>query len=256
MGEVWLCRERLPWCLGPGEAPGFEPLELLGDGLLDDRGQVAVGHRGAHEGPQSLELVVKLGGGGELDLVATWGKGLDHRPTGPGERRAAAATRAKEARSRPPRLRLDAVQARARQLRPDAVGDRSKHPPADAVRQAPRRAGRAGGSATSSPLVCRAASASPPEHLYGARSPPRALRSRASTGERLASGGPPGSPGSGAAPASRWPSGAAARRPAWSGGGDALARRGRRRCGGRPRPRRGGGPRCSTPNIDGEASRA
>src|SRR6266496_1920822 len=29
-------------CLRPREAPGFEPFELLGDGLLDDRRQVAV----------------------------------------------------------------------------------------------------------------------------------------------------------------------------------------------------------------------
>ena len=31
--------ERLPRLLGPSEAAGFEPLELLGDGLLDDRGR-------------------------------------------------------------------------------------------------------------------------------------------------------------------------------------------------------------------------
>jgi hypothetical protein len=80
-------RERLSRRLGPGEAAGFEPLELLGDGLLDDRGQVAVGHRGAHEGAQPLELVVKRGGSGELDLVAAWGEGLDHRGSGPGRGR-------------------------------------------------------------------------------------------------------------------------------------------------------------------------
>ena len=70
--------------MAPGETPSFEPLELLGDGLLDDGAEVAVGHRGAHEGSQSLELVVKLGGGGELDPVAAWGEGLDHRGPGPG----------------------------------------------------------------------------------------------------------------------------------------------------------------------------
>ena len=94
-------RERLPRRLGPGEAPGFEPLELLGDGLLDDRGQVAVGHGGAHEGPQSLELVVKLGGSGELDLVAAWGEGLDHRGPGPGEAGSSAASGGRT--STPPR---------------------------------------------------------------------------------------------------------------------------------------------------------
>ena len=84
-------RERLPRHLGPGETPGFEPLELLGDGLLDDRGQVAVGHRGAHEGPQPLELVAKLDGGGELNLVASRGEGLDHRGPAPGRAGRAAA---------------------------------------------------------------------------------------------------------------------------------------------------------------------
>jgi len=77
-------RERLPRRLSLGETPGFEPLELLGDGLLDDGAEVAVGHRRAHEVPQPLELVVKLGGGGELDPVAAWGEGLDHRGPGPG----------------------------------------------------------------------------------------------------------------------------------------------------------------------------
>ena len=37
-------RQTLPRAARPGEAPGFEPFELLGDGLLDDRGQIAVGH--------------------------------------------------------------------------------------------------------------------------------------------------------------------------------------------------------------------
>ena len=127
-------RERLPRRLGPGEAPGFEPLELLGDGLLDDRGQVAVGHRGAHEGPQPLELVAKLGGGGELDLVAGRGEGLDHRGPGPGRGGPHCRSGRTAVRPRPPRLRLDAVRARARQLRPDGVGDRPKHLPPDAVR--------------------------------------------------------------------------------------------------------------------------
>ena len=77
-GGGFILRERLPRRLGPGETPSFEPLELLGDGLLDDRGKAAVGNRGAHECPQSFELVVKLGGGGELDLVAGRGEGLDH----------------------------------------------------------------------------------------------------------------------------------------------------------------------------------
>jgi hypothetical protein len=60
-----LCGERLSW-----RAPGFEPLELLGDGTLDDRGDVAVGDLRPHEGREPLELVVQLGASGELDLVA------------------------------------------------------------------------------------------------------------------------------------------------------------------------------------------
>jgi hypothetical protein len=63
-----------------GEAPGFEPFELLGDGSLDDRGDVAVGDFGAHEGRKPLELAVQLGAGGELDLVAPRRKRLDDRP--------------------------------------------------------------------------------------------------------------------------------------------------------------------------------
>ena len=41
-------------------APGLDPLELLGDGSLDDRGQVAVRHLGAHQGREPLELVAEL----------------------------------------------------------------------------------------------------------------------------------------------------------------------------------------------------
>ena len=182
-------RERLSRRLGSGETPGFEPLELLGDGLLDDRAEVAVGHRGAHEGLQALELVTELGGGGELHPVAARGEGLDLSGPGPGR---GAAARPLAGGSpfdrRPPQLRLDAVRARARQLRPDGVGDRPKHLPPDAVREkAPRRPGRLGWPATSSPPVGRAASAPPPEHPDGAKAPPRAPRSRASTGGRPAS---------------------------------------------------------------------
>ena len=65
-------------CLG--EAPGLEPFELLGDGSLDDRGDVAVGDFGAHEGREPLELVVQLGAGSELDLVAPGRERLDDRP--------------------------------------------------------------------------------------------------------------------------------------------------------------------------------
>ena len=170
-------RERLPRRLGPGETPGFEPLELLGDGLLDDRGQVAVGHRGAHEGPQSHELVVELGGGRELDPVAAWGQ--RRNPRGP--RRAGGRGRAGSARTqiraaghsvrtesgltRPTPLKRSS--GSARQLRLDGVGDRTKHLPPDAER-GNQRPGRVGGPATSSRPGGRAASASPPEHPDGA----------------------------------------------------------------------------------------
>ena len=239
-------RERLPRRLGPGEAPGFEPLELLGDGLLDDRGQVAVGHRRAHEGPQPLELVVELGGGGELDLVAGRGEGLDQRGPGPGRggtQCCSGRTGSTPAAATPSGRSSGWVRAN-----PSGRSRRSTEAPPSGRNPGKERPrpGQVGGSVTSCRSGGRAASASRPEHPDGARSPPRAPRSPASTGGRLAPGEPPGSPGSGAGPASRRPSGAAARRRAWSGGGDALARRGRRRSGGRPRPRRGGGPRCST----------
>src|SRR2546425_324914 len=39
---VFRLRGAVAVCLHPREAPGFEPFELLGDGLLDDRRQVAV----------------------------------------------------------------------------------------------------------------------------------------------------------------------------------------------------------------------
>ena len=94
-GGGFALRERLPRRPGPGEAPGFEPLELLGDGLLDDGGQVAVGHRGAHEGLQALELVTEPGGGGELDPVAAGGQ----RRTPGGPCRAGGRSRATEAPS-------------------------------------------------------------------------------------------------------------------------------------------------------------
>jgi hypothetical protein len=41
--------------------PGLEPLQLLGDGGLDDRSDVAVGYGGSHERPKALELLAKLG---------------------------------------------------------------------------------------------------------------------------------------------------------------------------------------------------
>src|SRR6185503_21060746 len=61
------------------EASRLEPFELLADGALDDRGEVAVGDFGAHECPEPLELVAQLDTGGELDLEACGRKGLDDR---------------------------------------------------------------------------------------------------------------------------------------------------------------------------------
>jgi hypothetical protein len=55
------------------EASGLEPFELLGDGLLDDRGQIAVRDSGTHQGSESLQLAVELGAGRELHLVPARG---------------------------------------------------------------------------------------------------------------------------------------------------------------------------------------
>jgi hypothetical protein len=69
-------REPLSGSLGPGEAPGLEPFELQGDGLLDDRGQIAVRYLRTHQGPESLQLVVELRAGRELHLVPGGRQGL------------------------------------------------------------------------------------------------------------------------------------------------------------------------------------
>ena len=228
----------------PGEPPRFEPLELLGDGLLDDRGQVAVGHRGAHESPEPLELVVELGGGGELDLVAGRGRGStvagratagDSGPGTPGVALGAG------------QLRLDGVRARRDSVR---TGAREPGP-------APRGPSWAAVGWGKVPAVAaRAASASPPEHRDGAPARRPAPRSRASTcasaRSRSASrfsGVRCGASFAIAVRCSR-PSASISRRTG------APVRRGRRRCGGRPRPRRGGGRSVQYANIDGEASRA
>ena len=60
----------------PPEAAGLEPLELLRDSRLDDRGQIAVGHRGPHESAEALELVAERRAGRELDLVPARSEGL------------------------------------------------------------------------------------------------------------------------------------------------------------------------------------
>ena len=69
----------VPRGLRPAEPLRLEPLELLGDGQFDDRGQVAIGHRRPHERLQALQLVAEPGPGGELDLVAGGGEGLHAR---------------------------------------------------------------------------------------------------------------------------------------------------------------------------------
>ena len=43
----------------------LDALQLLADGEVDDPRQIAVGHRGAHQGLQALELVAQLGAAGE-----------------------------------------------------------------------------------------------------------------------------------------------------------------------------------------------
>jgi hypothetical protein len=78
-GGRWLLSHwrRLARGLRAAEPAGLEPLELLGDRRVDDRRQVAVGHRGAHERTEPVELVAQFGAGGELDLVAARRQGFD-----------------------------------------------------------------------------------------------------------------------------------------------------------------------------------
>jgi hypothetical protein len=47
----------LPRRARPTESSGLQPLKLLGDGLLDDRGEIAVRYFRAQECPKALELV-------------------------------------------------------------------------------------------------------------------------------------------------------------------------------------------------------
>src|SRR5262249_1168065 len=72
--------ELLPRRARQAESPGFQPLEPLVDGLLDERGQVAVWNLGKRECSKPLQLVTKLGSGRELDLVPSrreWLEGGD-----------------------------------------------------------------------------------------------------------------------------------------------------------------------------------
>src|SRR6185295_2319098 len=61
---------------GPREAPGLEPFELFADGLLNDRGQIAVRPSGAYERSELLQLVAEFCAGRELDLVPAGGQRL------------------------------------------------------------------------------------------------------------------------------------------------------------------------------------
>ena len=70
-------REPLPRVGHAGEAPRLQPFHLLRDRRLDERGEVAVGHLRAHEDLQPLQLVAEPSRGGELDLEAGRGQGLD-----------------------------------------------------------------------------------------------------------------------------------------------------------------------------------
>lgn len=65
--------EPLSGLLHAGEALRLQPLQPLGDGLLDDPGEVD----SRRERLESLQLVVKLGAGRELDLVPRRGEWLD-----------------------------------------------------------------------------------------------------------------------------------------------------------------------------------
>ena len=73
--------ETFPGALRPGKALGLESLNLLGHRQLDERSQVSVRHRGAHQGLESLQLGVELGAGRELDPVPLRGQWLDPLPT-------------------------------------------------------------------------------------------------------------------------------------------------------------------------------
>jgi hypothetical protein len=60
-------REFLPRSLRRAEAPGFEPFQLLGHGLVDDGSQIGIGGLGSQECLQPLQLPAKLRARGELD---------------------------------------------------------------------------------------------------------------------------------------------------------------------------------------------
>jgi hypothetical protein len=59
------------------EAPGLQPIELPGDGHVDDRGEIAVRNLMAEECPKPLQLVVERGARRELDFVASRRERLD-----------------------------------------------------------------------------------------------------------------------------------------------------------------------------------
>ena len=85
-GEV-VRRQLLPGIADRGEAAGFEPLELLGDGCFDERAEITVGDPRAHEGSQPFELLVECCAGRELHAVtAGTERSDDRRPKGGGVR--------------------------------------------------------------------------------------------------------------------------------------------------------------------------
>jgi hypothetical protein len=74
-GEVALL-DRLPGRPGRTETPSLESLQFLGHRLLDDGGQITIRYLRPHQGSKPLELVMELGAGRELDLVAGGGEHL------------------------------------------------------------------------------------------------------------------------------------------------------------------------------------
>ena len=60
----------------------LDTLQFLADGDLDDPRQIPVGHRGAHERLQALELPAQLDAGGKANLVARGGEGLHESGSG------------------------------------------------------------------------------------------------------------------------------------------------------------------------------
>ena len=169
--SVFRLREALAGSLRPREATGLEPFELLGDGLLDDRGQIAVRPSGAHQGRSRSSLSWNSALAVNCTLYRPGDRGWTTAgDTGEGTRRR------RRRRRQVRQLRPDGVRAPAR---PDGVRasglDRARA--SDLLRGSERREGQPWAASFS-----REACAPPPERPDGARSRRSAPRSDAWTG--------------------------------------------------------------------------